>query len=56
MEEKKRTFETLVVDELPKQNITSYVDDKENKEYELLTVNEAIKEILDTVRKLEKKI
>ena len=44
---------TVVVNQLPTEQIRN-VSDKDGNEFELLTIEEAITEILEKIRKLEK--
>jgi len=53
MAEKEKEF--VVVSELP-QIATRKVQDEEGKEYDLVTLNEAVKEILEISRELKKGI
>lgn len=52
--EKKETA-LLVVSELPSQPMRKFIDD-DGKETEVITIQEALTEILITVRKLEKSL
>jgi len=52
-EETKKEIKTLVVSQLPKVDARSYIDDEKN-EFVILTTEEALTEILERVRKLEK--
>jgi len=52
-EETKKEIKTLVVSQLPKVDARSYIDDEKN-EFVILTTEEALTEILEKVRKLEK--
>lgn len=50
-EEKQKDI--IVVNEMPKQEVTSIID-KEGKEYDLVTTEQALTEILQGIRKLTK--
>ena len=52
-EEKIKEKNILVVSELPKKEIRNIIDDK-NEEYELLTTEEALTELLKSLKKIEK--
>lgn len=54
-EEKKEETKTLVVKQLPKQEVKSFEGDDGNM-YDLMTTDEAIQEILEKVREIHKAI
>lgn len=51
--EVKESIGILVMDEIPKQDVRIVTDDSGNK-YEVVTTAEAIQEILEKIRKIEK--
>ena len=55
MSEEKKKKDVLVVRELPAQPVNKYLGE-DGIEYDLITVEEAIKEILITVRDLNKRL
>lgn len=54
-EEKLKEKNIVVVSELPKKEIKSFTDDK-NDEYELLTIEEALTEIYKSIKKIERSV
>jgi hypothetical protein len=55
MSEEKKKKDILVVKELPAQPVNKYIGD-DGIEYDLIPVEEALKEILVIVRKLDSKL
>lgn len=55
MGEKEKVKHLLVVDKLPTQELSEVSDDKGNV-YECVTLNEAIKEMLETLREIKAKM
>ena len=51
--EVKESIGILVMDEIPKQDVRIVTDDSGNK-YEVVTTAEAIQEILEKIRKIDK--
>ena len=53
MTEDKKEIDFLIVPELPQVQTRQYVDE-EGKEYSLITLTEAVKEILEGIREMKK--
>ncbi len=53
MTEEKKEIDFLIVSELPQVPVRQYTDE-EGKEYSLITLTEAVKEILEGIREMKK--
>ena len=53
MTEGKKEIDFLIVQELPQVPVRQYTDE-EGKEYSLITLTEAVKEILEGIREMKK--
>ena len=55
-EKDKTKFKSLVVKELPKIDVTTHFDEENNIEYEIVTIEQAMTEMLETVREISKRV